>query len=351
MVTTVLFLIVIIVLAIEGISVWGNKRKLQVEFDLDTTLVEPGETATLYYSVRNPYRLPLLFVGFTLYLGNDVTVCEDKEYSRVHVSVYDAGTSVKHHFYLPAHSQFSGKLRFSLNGRGMHDLGQYFLETGDFLGLFPIMGNGRIYKRIVCTSQKYGAGELAISGGEMGEVSVRRFIMDDPTMFLGYREYTGREPMKQISWKQTAKAGRLMVRVNDYTSDRVVTILVNMYSSLRPQLENCLKLVRTVCEQLEEAKIPYELMTNGDLLSVHEGMGREHLFYILRRIGISRLAGFTSFGSLIDRCVRRKRSNSRYIVITPAAGPEENALIDYLGSHVDSRPIVMIPNETGEAAQ
>ena len=133
--------------------------------------------------------------------------------------------------------------------------------------------------------------------------------MDDPTMFLGYREYTGREPMKQISWKQTAKAGRLMVRVNDYTSDRVVTILVNMYSSLRPQLENCLKLVRTVCEQLEEAKIPYELMTNGDLLSVHEGMGREHLFYILRRIGISRLAGFTSFGSLIDRCVRRRRSS------------------------------------------
>lgn len=346
MITLILFLLVGIILVLEGISVWGNKRQLQVEFDLDTTLVEPGESATLYYSVRNPYRLPLLFVGFSLYLGTNVTVCEDKEFCRLHVSTNDTGTSVTHHFYLPAHSKFSGKVRFTLSRRGLHDLGQYFLETGDFLGLYPIMSYGKIYKRIVCTSDKYRAEELDFPGGELGDISVRRFIMDDPTMLLGYREYTGREPMKQISWKQTAKTGRLMVRQNDYTTDRVVTILVNMYSSLRPQLENCLKLVRTVCEQLEESKIPYELMSNGDLLSVPEGIGREHLFFILRRLGLSRLAGFTGFGSLIDRCVRRRRGNSCYIVITPAAGPEETALIDYLGCHVDSRPIVMIPDET-----
>jgi hypothetical protein len=345
MITTILFLIVVIVLVVEGISVWGNKRQLQVKFDLDTTLVEPGEAATLYYSVRNPYRLPLLFVGFTLYLDCGVTVCEDKEFCRLHVSASDTGTSVKHHFYLPAHSVFSAKVSISLSRRGLHDLGQYFLETGDFLGVYPIISNDRIGKRIVCTSEKYVPGELQFPGGELGDVSVKRFIMDDPTMLLGYREYTGREPMKQISWKQTAKTGRLMVRRNDFTSDHVATVLVNMYSSLRPQLEDCLKLVRTVCEQLEEEKIPYELMSNGDLLSVPEGIGREHLFFILRRLGLSRLAGFTGFGSLVDRCIRRRRGNSCYIVITPAAGPAEKALIDYLGAHVDSRPIVMIPGE------
>ncbi|MBQ6292282.1 MAG: DUF58 domain-containing protein [Lachnospiraceae bacterium] len=349
MITIVLFLIVIILVTVEGISVWGNKRELRVEFDVDTTLVEPGEPATLYYTVRNPYRLPVLFVGFSLYLKDDVTVCEDKEFCRVHVSVNDTGTSVLHHFYLPPHSKFSGKVHISLSKRGLHDLGKYFLETGDFLGLFPIMTHGTIYKRIVCTSEKCAVGEVGFPGGELGEISVRRFIMDDPTILLGYREYTGREPMKQISWKQTAKTGTLMVRQNDYTSDRVATVLVNMYSSLRPQLEECLKLVRTVCEQLEEAKIPYELMSNGDLLSVPEGMGKEHLFFILRRLGLSRLAGFNGFGSLIDRCIRRRRGNSCYVVITPAAGPEVSALIDYLGAHVDSRPIVMVPGET-EAA-
>ena len=153
--------------------------------------------------------------------------------------------------------------------------------------------------------------------------------------------------MKQISWKQTAKVGRLMVRQNDYTTDRVAVVMVNMDSSQRPQLEECLKLVRTVCEELEEKKVPYELMSNGDLLSIPEGIGRGHLFFILRRLGMSRLAGFTTFESLVERCVRRRRSNCSYIVITPLLGPEGKSLIGRLSRHIDSSPIVMVPGAKG----
>ena len=57
---------------------------------------------------------------------------------------------------------------------------------------------------------------------------MRRFILDDPSLLVGYREYTGREPMKQISWNQTAKTGRLTVRQNDHTTDRIAMVIVNM---------------------------------------------------------------------------------------------------------------------------
>ena len=343
MITIIIFLLVIIILVLEAVSLWGNKRLLEVEFELDTTLVEPGEVATLYYSVRNPNRLPLLYVGFFLQFGPNLTIREDKEFFRTHVSTDHESSRADHHFFLPPHGCFNGKLRFSLGKRGLQELGRYFIETGDFLGLYPIIRSDYISKRVICTSEKCSVDELAFPGGEIGDLTTRRFIIDDPTMLLGYREYTGREPMKQISWMQTAKVGRLMVRQNDFTTDRVAVVVVNMDSSLRPQLENCLKLVRTVCEQLEDAKIPYEMMSNGDLLSVPEGAGREHLFFILRKLGLSRLAGYTSFESLVERCVRRRRSNCSYIVITPAVGPTGKALIDYLGRHVDSRPIVMVP--------
>ena len=344
MITLILFLIIGFILVIEAVSLWGNTRRLEVEFDLDTNLVEPGEIATLQYTIRNPHWLPLLYVGFSLYFDSDVTVREDKEFCRLHVRTGDTGTSVGHHFFLPAHGRFNGKVHFSLGKRGLHMLGRYFIETGDFLGLYPIIRTDPIYKKVICTSEKCSADELAFPGGEMGNLSVRRFILDDPTMLLGYREYTGREPMKQISWKQTAKVGKLMVRQNDYTTDNVAVVMVNMDSSQRPSMENCLKLVRTVCEQLEKVKIPYELMSNGDLLSIPEGVGREHLFFILRRLGLSRLAEFTAFSSLVERCIRRRRSNCSYIVITPTVGPEVKAMIEYLGSHIDSRPIVMVPS-------
>lgn len=343
MITLILFLLVIILLVIEAFSLWGGSRRLEVEFNLDTTLVEPGEVATLYYTVRNPQLLPLLYVGFTLYFDPNVKICESKEFRRLHVSSDHSGTSVEHHFFLLGHSRFSGKLHFSLDKRGVQDLGRYYLETGDFFGLYPIIRTDAVCKKVVCTSEKSQGNELDVLGGEIGDMSVRRFLIDDPTILLGYRDYTGREPMKQISWNQTAKLGRLMVRQNDFTTDRVAVVMVNMDSSQRPALENCLKLVRTVCEQLEEKKIPYELMSNGDLLSVPEGIGRAHLFFILRRLGVSRLAGFTTFESLVERCVRRRRSNCSYIVITPLLGPEGNSLINYLGRHVDSRPIVIVP--------
>ena len=60
MITIILFLLVVIILVIEAISLWGNKRPLLAEFDVDTTLAESGEIATLYYSLHNPNRLPLL---------------------------------------------------------------------------------------------------------------------------------------------------------------------------------------------------------------------------------------------------------------------------------------------------
>ena len=345
MITIIIFLLVAIVIILEGISLWGRKRELKVELDLDTTLVEPDETATLYYSVTNPHRLPLLYVGFSLYLEPDVTVCEDKEFCRLHVSRTETGTKVGHHFYLMPHRKFCGKVRFTLKKRGLHDLGHYFLETGDFLGLYPILMTGQINKKIICTIEKCEIDDLILPGGEMGDISVRRFIIDDPTMLIGYREYTGREPMKQISWKQTAKTGKLMVRQNDYTTDRVATVIVNMYSSQRDRIESCLKIVRTVCEQLEDAKIPYEMVSNGDILSIPEGIGREHLFFILRRLGLSRLSGFMAFSGLIDRCVRKKQSNRCYIVITPVLERETESLIEYLGSHADNRPIVMVPGQ------
>ena len=63
---------------------------------------------------------------------------------------------------------------------------------------------------------------------------MNRFIMEDPVLRLGYRDYTGREPIKQISWTQTARMGRMMVSCQDYTVERTVTVMLNR-TQLRTQ--------------------------------------------------------------------------------------------------------------------
>lgn len=345
MIPFVIFFSLLGLAIIEILSRRDDLRHLHVSFELDTRLVEPGEKVFLRYRVYNTSALPLLYAGLTLRLDPVFQVCEDEQWMRRHASVDFTGTRVDHRFYLLPRRRFSGKLCLCVKERGLYDLGKYYLESGDFLGLRPVIRSGDVDLRLICTAKTCPAREIEPLGGELGNVSVQRFILDDPSILVGYREYSGREPMKQISWNQTAKLGRLMVRQNDHTTDRIATVIVNMDPSNPPRMEHCLELTRTVCERLEEAKIPYALQSNGDLYSLAEGLGKGHLFFIQRRIGLSRLTGYTGFAGLVDRCILQRRMGCTYIVITPVMDIKVEIALERLRRYADREPVVLIGGE------
>lgn len=335
----------ILIAVMEKLSRRDDLRRLYVTFSADMDLVEPDEIITLRYTVCNTSRFPLLYVGFGLQLNDAVAVREDAEWSARHVSRSFTGMCVDHHFYLLPRRRFSGVVHLSMKRRGVFDLGQCYLETSDLLGLKPAVRTWDIGVRVVCTAGRCPLEKLQTLGGFLGNVSVRRFIHEDPTMLLGYRDYTGREPMKQISWFQTAKAGHLTVRVFDHTVEHNVTLLLNMEASSPRISEQCLTLTRMVCEQLEARKIPYAFYSNGDMQSLPEGLGRSHLFFILRRIGLSRLAGYRSFSALVDRCIAHRSGTDSYIVVTPALSGAGQQALRRLQAYSDTKLCVLFGEE------
>ena len=345
MIIFVLICSLIVIAVLERLSRREDLRRLYVTFSADMDLVEPGEIVTLRYTVCNTGRLPLLFVGFALQFDDAVAIREDTLWTARHVTHSFSGERVDYHFYLLPRRMFSGKLHLSLKKRGVIDLGNCYLETGDLLGLQSAVRSREIGVRIVCTAPCVPLDKPETLGGFLGNVSVRRFIHEDPSMLLGYRDYTGREPMKQISWFQTAKAGQLTVRVYDHTVDHNVTLLVNMQAGNPRISERCLSLTRTVCEQLEAGKVPYALCSNGDLQSLQEGLGRSHLHFILRRIGISRLAPYRSFSALVDQCIARRRGADSYIVITPSLNGAGEKALQRLQAVSDTRVCVILGEE------
>lgn len=62
----------------------------------------------------------------------------------------------------------------------------------------------------------------------IGNMQVRRFVLPDPFMISGAREYTGREPMNRIHWSQTARTGSLMAYNNEFTTERRLAVILNM---------------------------------------------------------------------------------------------------------------------------
>ena len=132
-------------------------------------------------------------------------------------------------------------------------------------------------------------------GSFLGDYSSTARFCENTVMTAGYREYTGREPMEPISWKQSAHSMGLMVREYDHTVEPVFTLLLNVETAQErkePVLETCYSLARTVCQELEDRGIKYVFCTNGSKAGavggshmVREGLGHQHFLKVLEILG------------------------------------------------------------------
>lgn len=61
---------------------------------------------------------------------------------------------------------------------------------------------------------------FVVADSLQGDVFVRRWIIEDPIMISGIRDYTPSDNYKDINWKATAKNQTLKVNKYDYTADK-----------------------------------------------------------------------------------------------------------------------------------
>ncbi len=303
---------------------------INYQYSFDTELAEPGEKIAFNDRLLNNWFLPIVYISFAISLPEGAVITGQKN---------------NHGAYrlclLPHHSSLH-TTTFALPKRGIYRGGRYFLETGDFLGFKSRVRSGKIAGNITVMPRKC-EDELLIQtlGGYIGDISVRRFIIEDPVLSLGFREYTGREPMKKISWSQSARAGKLVVKNNDFTVDVNVAVVLNMAFGTVKEKEKSLEIVRTVCEELEAKRIPYEFMSNGDISNRKEGFGRKHLSAIMMDLGRSELFSINSFDTLIERCIRDRKNNRSYIIITPPLNNENRETLGRLERYCDHEPCVL----------
>ena len=91
--------------------------------------------------------------------------------------------------------------------------GRYFFrgvsaEAGDFLGLQTALETYPELKEIVVKPAPSGWEELPrLLGGYAGEYVVKRSLFEDPVLIRGFREYTGREPLR-VHWLRSRAPDR-----------------------------------------------------------------------------------------------------------------------------------------------
>ena len=320
---------------------WADAALSSLHYDLRCrdVMVEVDEPATFVSTIENRGRLPILYVRLREFLPLDATVHGDEAWLSEHLEQRMAAWCVEDVFSLLPRRRRTTTLSVSFPRRGRYCPGSIEVTTGDFLGQHSATRIEFTFARTVVLPPRCEEPKLLHTlGGFMGDISVRRFILEDPVLTVGFREYTGREPMKAISWPQSARLGRLVAKEYDHTTDLSVTVLLNAEGANPEQLEKCLSITRTVCENLEKQGVPYDLRTNADLVGpmglishVSRGLGRRHLDTILYGLGSCGGRCTEGLEALVTRCRAAARSNHSYVVVTPPLSPLQKQTVDRLG--------------------
>lgn len=184
--------------------------------------------------------------------------------------------------------------RIRAEKRGVFTIDDVAITVSD---LFGLVRSARVEKlsqklRILPTPTEIESGEMSVDAF-IGDIPVRRFVLPDPFVISGAREYTGREPMNRIHWAQSARCGTLMVYCSEFTTERRVLIVLNIQRSFHgekqmmslPTLEAMIKAAAYMLERCAESHTECALAVNSaPLVNPVPGEGFAHTLECLRTL-------------------------------------------------------------------
>ncbi len=323
---TVLILMVVVLMFALLEHKWAEYalKSLAIHTSWDRILAKPEQPITQSVTVENHSRLAIPFVRVVLSYPDEAKPVADENLQKRHYRKSILSWNAEYRMTLRGRRSMTKQVSMTFDQRGVYQAGNYHLSAGDLLGFREAKCHGEGKSIVVMPHHSRQKTALDAVGGFIGDISVKRFILEDPILTTGFRDYTGREPMRAISWKRTAQAGSLQVKQYDYTAERHIVVLLNVEGADEQQFEECLRLTRSVCEKLEQQKMPYGFRTNGNLpgpigkvTSMVEGLGEQHLNTILYGLGSADGTCFYSFRYMTRQTLRTRKSSEAYIVITP----------------------------------
>lgn len=371
-----IFLLIIVGLAL-ALQWWHKKyalRCIAYQFHTTHSLVAPDEPFELVTALTNPAWLFIPYIRVTEPMPKGIQMGGGHVPDTVG---YRDEPRLITRVYLMPRSKLLRRVPVSMPARGCYTFGQTWLWGGDFLGFSD---NYRHIKRgdevVVYPHHAEGVPVHKTMDNFLGDISVRRFIIEDPVLTVGFREYTGREPLKAISWLHTARMGQPMVKIQDYTADFSISVVLNIESEeyihttalnikskespqakmpgIRSEekhvqaktpdikskerhvqtLERCFSLGHTVCRHLEQTKIKYDFFANFATLGaeyatwkyVSEGLGTTHFHKILEGLGRATHTAKEPFEALISRAAKKSNAKGLIVITTGSKAQAQREL-------------------------
>jgi len=266
----------------------ANLRRLHYSRRFSRPFAHEGDKIEMIEVIRNVKILPVPWLRAESRISPNLrfgkgAVSEEREISanRYHRSV----------FFMGPYSQITRRHDVTCLKRGHYEAGSIELTAGDLLG----MGLRTASVSMDCSVDVY---PRLLSEDELdtpstrwqGELAVKRWIMPDPFLTSGVRDYRAGDPQRDIHWRASARMGQLQVKVRDYTADPRMMVVLNVQTSEeqwgdlmdyeQEGIEQGIRIAATMCMRALNTGVEAGFACNGCL---HGDRGTGRTVYVPAR--------------------------------------------------------------------
>lgn len=339
-------------LAIVLIAYILQRRSLQIPLDQihysitpSKRSVEQGEEFLLYTVIENnsKYRIPFLLIEEQI---PDAVELENRE--NLHLTVFSKANIHRSTIFMKKHQRVTRTLHARVYRRGVFHFRYANLSVGDFLGIREKTKEIEQDRSIVVFPRKLEDARLSkVLSDVMGEITINSFIHEDPILIRGYREYSGYEPLRRISFPMSAKYNQLMVKEFDHTREELVDLILDVsykgeFDAYLNQLETMFCVVRTICENFEQKGVSYRLITNAYYASMEMrgvniirsgGCGGSSFLKILEVLGMASNAAMCKTDELLQSVFSSFSHEKEFIYVSQRRETDTEMMIHQLSHY------------------
>ncbi len=283
-----------------------------------------GDVIELVETVENRKRLSIPWLCVRIHTSKWL------DYAQSVSSVVENNRIVDSSFFLKGFQKKKKLWKLKCLKRGLFTIENATLISGDLLSLKRISKSVSINEKLLVYPGILPLEALFVPVNSLpGDHLVRRWIIDDPFIINGVREYSPTDPMNKIHWGATAREGRLMIKKSDFTSCQNLTVILNVQSfedefykvSNKDDIELGVKVAATLLIRAQNSGIPSRLLVNckipgtDNVLISDNGTGAVHTRKLLEQLALIELNPQVDFGDFL-KTLSLEINNSEVIIIS-----------------------------------
>ena len=255
---------------------WWQSVRLDLQFG--ESHVYAGDKVILTEVLENRKKLPLPLVEAAFRIPKGIWFTDAEN---LIISDYNYKRDV---FSLRGMESVTRRYEIDCRRRGIYPISQVKAEAGSLFYKERYLmeqsedeWNGSCDSLFVYAARTDVSSLVRLCDSVFGERESRSTYMEDPFSFRSIRDYTTRDPMKNINWKASAKTGSLMVNTFTSVQAEEFRILLDIEDKnvirQEEEVENGISIAASLCRQLIRAGHPAGLMVNTDPVSVFLPVG------------------------------------------------------------------------------